>query len=175
MKWLTCGRRLIAHRPDGTINNVQRHRAGGSAIATRVSARGVHRAQVGHNAAGRGWVGNAWPGETRLRFIIVAHAETIGWARREAQERRPIGEGHHQAGLTVGVTHPQRRLRRHRAIGADPDGEAVGDAALVVEIVDLFLMMHPLAVSTMRDVSSRLMAGIAETKAPEAAWVSGRM
>ncbi|MDD1728358.1 MAG: CO dehydrogenase/acetyl-CoA synthase subunit delta [Methanospirillum sp.] len=56
-----------------------------------------------------------------------------------------------------------------------PIWETIGSLTLLLAGVDLFLMMHPLAVSTMRDVSSRLIAGTAGKATSEAAWVSARM
>ncbi len=55
-----------------------------------------------------------------------------------------------------------------------PIWETIGSLTLLLAGVDLFLMMHPLAVSTMRDVSSRLIAGGA-AKAAEASWVNARI
>jgi acetyl-CoA decarbonylase/synthase, CODH/ACS complex subunit delta len=56
-----------------------------------------------------------------------------------------------------------------------PIWETIGSLTLLLAGVDLFLMMHPLAVSTMRDVSSRLIAGTAAKGAAEAAWVTARI
>ncbi|WP_319580164.1 CO dehydrogenase/acetyl-CoA synthase subunit delta [uncultured Methanospirillum sp.] len=55
-----------------------------------------------------------------------------------------------------------------------PIWETIGSLTLLLAGVDLFLMMHPLAVSTMRDVSSRLISGGA-AKAAEASWVNARI
>lgn len=56
-----------------------------------------------------------------------------------------------------------------------PIWETIGSLTLLLAGVDLFLMMHPLAVSTMRDVSSRLIAGTSAKKTSEASWVTARI
>lgn len=52
-----------------------------------------------------------------------------------------------------------------------PLWESIGGITLLLAGVDLFLMMHPLAVATMRDISGRLM-NAKTTAAPAADWVS---
>ncbi|HWQ64222.1 MAG TPA: CO dehydrogenase/acetyl-CoA synthase subunit delta [Methanospirillum sp.] len=56
-----------------------------------------------------------------------------------------------------------------------PIWETIGSLTLLLAGVDLFLMMHPLAVSTMRDVSSRLIAGTVAKGATDASWVTARI
>jgi len=53
-----------------------------------------------------------------------------------------------------------------------PLWETLGSLILLLAGVDLFLMMHPLAVSTLRDVSSRLIAGREESPVDEAGWAA---
>ncbi|MDD1724040.1 MAG: CO dehydrogenase/acetyl-CoA synthase subunit delta [Methanospirillum sp.] len=55
-----------------------------------------------------------------------------------------------------------------------PLWESIGGITLLLAGVDLFLMMHPLAVSTMREVSSRLMnPGMPESHGAD--WVSAKI
>lgn len=56
-----------------------------------------------------------------------------------------------------------------------PIWETIGSLTLLLAGVDLFLMMHPLAVSTMRNVSSHLMQRTAADLKTGADWVSTRM
>ena len=93
-------------------------------------------------------------GDDELRHPTIS-AATNAWSAREAW-------------MDLGPQFGSRDLR-------GPIWETIGSLILLLAGVDLFLMMHPLAVSTMRDVSSRLIAGNAAAPGTEAEWVSARM
>ncbi len=93
-------------------------------------------------------------GDTELQHPTIS-AATNAWSAREAW-------------MDLGPRFGSGDLR-------GPIWETLGSLTLLLAGVDLFLMMHPLAVSTMRDVSSRLIAGAAGKPKPEADWVSARM
>ncbi|MFH0966320.1 MAG: CO dehydrogenase/acetyl-CoA synthase subunit delta, partial [Methanobacteriota archaeon] len=93
-------------------------------------------------------------GDDELRHPTIS-AATNAWSAREAW-------------MDLEPKFGSRDLR-------GPIWETIGSLTLLLAGVDLFLMMHPLAVSTMRDVSSRLIAGKAAPVRAEAEWVSARM
>lgn len=93
-------------------------------------------------------------GDTELQHPTIS-AATNAWSAREAW-------------MDLGPRFGSGDLR-------GPVWETLGSLTLLLAGVDLFLMMHPLAVSTMRDVSSRLIAGASAKPHDEADWVSARM
>ena len=93
-------------------------------------------------------------GDDELRHPTIS-AATNAWSAREAW-------------MDLGPKYGSVDLR-------GPIWETIGSLTLLLAGVDLFLMMHPLAVSTMRDVSSRLIAGKGAAAVKEAEWVSARM
>jgi acetyl-CoA decarbonylase/synthase complex subunit delta len=93
-------------------------------------------------------------GDDELRHPTIS-AATNAWSAREAW-------------MDLGPEYGSSDLR-------GPIWETLGSLTLLLAGVDLFLMMHPLAVSTMRDVSSRLMAKTSSTVKNEADWVTARM
>lgn len=93
-------------------------------------------------------------GDDELRHPTIS-AATNAWSAREAwMDLGPLYGGSDHRG---------------------PLWETLGSLILLLAGVDLFLMMHPLAVSTMRDVSSRLESGKAAPAVDEAAWVTTGM
>jgi len=93
-------------------------------------------------------------GDTELQHPTIS-AATNAWSAREAW-------------MDLGPKYGSGDFR-------GPIWETIGSLTLLLAGVDLFLMMHPLAVSTMRDVSSRLITGTTAKAGPEAAWVTARM
>ena len=89
-------------------------------------------------------------GDAELQHPTIS-ACTNAWSAREAW-------------MELGPNFGRNELR-------GPLWESIGGITLLLAGVDLFLMMHPLAVSTMRDVSNRLMHP-ANIKPESADWVS---
>lgn len=92
-------------------------------------------------------------GDNELRHPTIS-AATNAWSAREAW-------------MDLGPRFGSADMR-------GPIWETITSLTLLLAGVDLFLMMHPLAVSTMRDVSSRL-AATAACATSEPGWVSARM
>lgn len=93
-------------------------------------------------------------GDDELRHPTIS-AATNAWSAREAW-------------MDLGPVYGSRDLR-------GPLWETLGSLILLLAGVDLFLMMHPLAVSTMRDVSSRLIAGAGTNTKSETDWITAKM
>jgi acetyl-CoA decarbonylase/synthase complex subunit delta len=93
-------------------------------------------------------------GDDELRHPTIS-AATNAWSAREAW-------------MDLGPSFGSGDLR-------GPIWETIGSLTLLLAGVDLFLMMHPLAVSTMRDVSERLMSAAPAVAKNEADWVTARM
>lgn len=93
-------------------------------------------------------------GDDELRHPTIT-ATTNAWSAREAW-------------MDLGPVYGSRDLR-------GPLWETLGGLILLLAGVDLFLMMHPLAVSTLRDVSSRLIVGARTTAEAEADWITAKM
>lgn len=93
-------------------------------------------------------------GDDELRHPTIS-AATNAWSAREAW-------------MDLG---PRFGGSDHRG----PLWETLGSLTLLLAGVDLFLMMHPLAVSTIREVSSRLIDGKSAAATEEAGWASAWM
>ncbi|HZD43123.1 MAG TPA: CO dehydrogenase/acetyl-CoA synthase subunit delta, partial [Methanomicrobiales archaeon] len=93
-------------------------------------------------------------GDEELQHPTIS-ASTNAWAAREAW-------------LDMDVKYGPREIR-------GPLWETINGLTLLLAGVDLFLMMHPLAVQTMRNVSSWLMAAGEAEKKPTHDWVKVRI
>lgn len=93
-------------------------------------------------------------GDTELAHPVIS-AATNAWAAREAWMKMPPEYG-------------SRELR-------GPIWETINAITLLLAGIDLFLMMHPAAVFTLRDVISRLEKAPAPLHEPVADWVGVRL